>query len=69
MIDIYNDYNMDETTDEVVEDTIPTQDNNMNSNNGTEYINHSGGANGADTVWGDIGSEYGVKSNHYYGEG
>lgn len=30
------------------------------------YINHSGGAIGSDTWWGDIGAKYGVKSNHYY---
>ena len=30
------------------------------------YVNHSGGAIGADTYWGEIGSKYGVKSNHYY---
>lgn len=30
------------------------------------YTNHSGGAQGADSVWGEIGKEYGVKSNHYY---
>ena len=30
------------------------------------YTNHSGGAVGADSVWGDIGKEYGVTSNHYY---
>lgn len=30
------------------------------------YTNHSGGAVGADTVWGEIGAEFGVKSNNYY---
>lgn len=30
------------------------------------FINHSGGAIGADTYWGEIGAEYGVVSNHYY---
>lgn len=30
------------------------------------YVNHSGGAQGADSIWGEIGEEYGVKSNHYY---
>lgn len=30
------------------------------------YINHSGGAIGSDTYWGEIGNKYGVKSNHYY---
>jgi hypothetical protein len=31
-----------------------------------EYINHSGGANGSDTFWGDIGKQFGVISNHYW---
>lgn len=30
------------------------------------YTNHSGGAIGSDTMWGEIGEEYGVVSNHYY---
>lgn len=30
------------------------------------FVNHSGGAIGADTWWGDVGTKYGVKSNHYY---
>ena len=31
------------------------------------YINHSGGAHGADSAWEDIGAEYGMVSNkHYY---
>lgn len=30
------------------------------------YVNHSGGAKGADSLWGDIGAEYGVTSKHYY---
>lgn len=33
---------------------------------GEGYINHSGGAVGSDTVWGEIGTEFGVKSNHYW---
>ena len=36
------------------------------SSAGDQYINHSGGAIGSDTVWGEIGQQYGVKSNHYY---
>jgi predicted NAD-dependent protein-ADP-ribosyltransferase YbiA (DUF1768 family) len=28
--------------------------------------NHSGGALGSDSYWGDLGRLYGVKSNHYY---
>lgn len=30
------------------------------------YINHSGGAVGSDSYWGEIGEQYGVTSNHYY---
>lgn len=29
-------------------------------------INHSGGALGSDSYWGDLGRLYGVKSNHYF---
>lgn len=30
------------------------------------YINHSGGAVGSDSYWGEIGEQYSVISNHYY---
>ena len=30
------------------------------------YINHSGGAVGSDSYWGEIGEQYSVTSNHYY---
>ena len=30
------------------------------------FVNHSGGAVGADSYWGRIGEQYGVVSNHYY---
>jgi hypothetical protein len=30
------------------------------------YINHSGGADGSDSVWGEVGEKYGVVSRHYY---
>jgi hypothetical protein len=33
---------------------------------GKKYINHSGGADGADFYWGKIGEKYGVVSNHYW---
>lgn len=33
------------------------------------YINHSGGANGSDSMWGGIGATLGIKSNHYHAEG
>ena len=32
------------------------------------YVNHSGGAVGSDTYWGEVGARYGVTSNHYYHE-
>ena len=31
-----------------------------------QFVNHSGGANGSDMYWGQIGEKYGVTSNHYY---
>ena len=30
------------------------------------YINHSGGALGSDTLWGEFGNPHGVVSNHYW---
>lgn len=33
------------------------------------YINHSGGAVGSDSYWGEIGVKYGIASKHYYREG
>ncbi len=36
---------------------------------GKDFVNHSGGARGADDVWGTIGEEYGITSRHYYVEG
>ena len=30
---------------------------------------HSGGAEGADTVWGDVAKDYGISVNHYYAKG
>lgn len=30
------------------------------------YVNHSGGAVGSDTMWGEFGAQYGVVSEHYY---
>ncbi len=30
------------------------------------FVNHSGGALGSDTMWAQIGEQYGVTSNHYY---
>lgn len=33
------------------------------------YTNHSGGAIGSDSYWGEIGKKYGVESKHYYRDG
>lgn len=33
------------------------------------YTNHSGGALGSDSYWGEIGKKYGVESKHYYRDG
>ena len=45
----------------------------MRSNNTTqptvEYTNHSGGAVGSDSYWGEIGEKYGVTSKHYHAQG
>ena len=30
------------------------------------YTLHSGGADGSDSYWGEVGKRYGVKQNHYY---
>ena len=38
----------------------------QDSQQGTQYVNHSGGALQSDTYWGEVGEKYGVKSNHYY---
>ena len=43
-------------------DNVAQQD----SQQGTQYVNHSGGALQSDTYWGEVGEKYGVKSNHYY---
>lgn len=39
---------------------------NQPKNNSSDFTLHSGGAKGADTIWGQIGEQYGVKANHYY---
>ena len=43
------------------ESTNSTQETNTN-----EFVNHSGGAIGSDTYWGEIGNKYGIHTNHYY---
>lgn len=44
---------------------IPADGNRKTTTPG-KFVNHSGGALGADTYWGDIGKAFGVTSNHYY---
>lgn len=36
---------------------------------GKSFTNHSGGAKGSDTYWGEVGKKYGVESNHYHAIG
>lgn len=61
-----DDVNMDDEFFPVLEEREePTEDISVNA----QFINHSGGALGSDTMWGKIGEEYGVYSKHYYAEG
>lgn len=34
--------------------------------NPSRFVNHSGGAVGSDSYWGEVGARYGIPSNHYY---
>lgn len=36
------------------------------ADNKNKYTNHSGGATGADSIWGKIGEAFGITNNHYY---
>ena len=36
------------------------------SNNPSEFVNHSGGAYGGDTMWDQIGREFGVTEHRHY---
>ena len=49
------------------EEQLPKVDN-ITSQELQGYVNHSGGAIGSDTYWGEVGAKYGVTSNHYYHE-
>lgn len=49
------------------EEQLPKVDN-VTSQELQGYVNHSGGAVGSDTYWGEVGARYGVTSNHYYHE-
>lgn len=59
-------YEQDEVDDSVEGVVLEEADDNDTENAVTTYVNHSGGAIGSDTMWGEIGEEYGVVSNHYY---
>lgn len=52
---------VDIPSDELVQEE-PAQETPEN----TQYVNHSGGAAGSDTAWGQAGERFGVTSNHYY---
>lgn len=61
-----DDVNMDDEFFPVLEEREePVEEISANA----QFINHSGGALGSDTMWGKIGEEYGVYSKHYYAEG
>ena len=47
------------------EEQLPKVDN-ITSQELQGYVNHSGGAVGSDTYWGEVGARFGVTSNHYY---
>ena len=36
------------------------------ANGGIDFVNHSGGAVGSDTYWGEVAGRYGIPSEHYY---
>lgn len=38
----------------------------LHLNQYVDYVNHSGGAVGSDTYWGEIAGQYGIPSEHYY---
>lgn len=59
-------YEQDDTDDSVEGVVLEEANENDTENAVTAYVNHSGGAIGSDTMWGEIGEEYGVVSNHYY---
>lgn len=56
---------------------MPSELSNTNANTiniytaekGKSFTNHSGGAKGSDTYWGEVGKKYGVGSNHYHAIG
>lgn len=45
---------------------LNTVTNQVQTNKTQQFVNHSGGAEGSDSHWGEVGERYGVKSNHYY---
>jgi hypothetical protein len=53
----------EEVEEKAIESTVAV------ATNPQEYVNNSGGADGADITWEEIGLEYGVKTNAYSFEG
>jgi len=63
---VYNEQWLDDALKDV---TIVREQNQAAVNNrsdGKEFVNQSGGAIGADTVFGEIAALFGFRSNHYY---
>ena len=52
------------------ENELPSANRNKSNKNRTEessiYTNHSGGAIGSDSYWGEIAKQYGIETKHYY---
>lgn len=59
----------DEVTGEVLEEKEEPTIDSTDVSSQSMYVNHSGGAVGSDTIWGEIGEQFGVTSKHYYAEG
>lgn len=58
----------EDATYDVPENNADSTTNNNSKPDPKEYINHSGGAYGADTAWDLIGRQYGVSDNRHYRE-
>ena len=58
----------EDATYDVPENNEDSTTNNDSKPDPKEYINHSGGAYGADTAWDLIGRQYGVSDNRHYRE-
>ena len=49
---------------ETKDNSIEKESNKVEQNN--TFTNHSGGAIGSDTYWGEVGNKYNISTNHYY---